>query len=137
MSVAAETRAVVVEREFAHPPEKLWRALTTPHLIEAWLMKNDFVPAIGHRFTLTGDWGSVDCEVLILEPNKTLSYSWGAMGVGTVVTFELTPSGGGTHLRVEQSGFSTDSGADRYYTGAQWGWQKFTAALDEVLAGLD
>jgi uncharacterized protein YndB with AHSA1/START domain len=137
MSVAAETRSVVTERDFAHPPEKLWRALTTPHLIEAWLMKNDFAPTVGHRFTLTGDWGSVDCEVMVLEPNRTLTYSWGAMGVGTVVTFELTPTAAGTHLRVEQSGFSTDSGADRYYTGAQWGWQKFTASLDEVLAGLD
>jgi uncharacterized protein YndB with AHSA1/START domain len=137
MSVATETRSVVIERDFSHPPEKLWRALTTPHLIEAWLMKNDFAPAVGHRFTLSGDWGSVDCEVVVLEPNKTLSYTWGAMGIGTVVTFELTPTSGGTHLRVEQAGFSADSGADRYYNGAQWGWQKFTAALDEVLAGLD
>jgi uncharacterized protein YndB with AHSA1/START domain len=39
---AAETRSVTVEREFGHPPEKLWRALTQPHLIEEWLMKNDF-----------------------------------------------------------------------------------------------
>jgi uncharacterized protein YndB with AHSA1/START domain len=37
-----ETRVVVVEREIAHPPEKLWRALTQPHLIAEWLMKNDF-----------------------------------------------------------------------------------------------
>jgi uncharacterized protein YndB with AHSA1/START domain len=137
MSVATETRSVVIERDFSHSPEKLWHALTTPHLIEAWLMKNDFAPAVGHRFTLSGDWGSVDCEVVVLEPNKTLSYTWGAMGVGTVVTFELTPTSDGTHLRVEQAGFSAESGADRYYNGAQWGWQKFTAALDEVLAGLD
>src|SRR5262249_33278113 len=39
---ASDVIAVVVEREFAFPPEKLWRALTQPHLIEAWLMKNDF-----------------------------------------------------------------------------------------------
>ena len=26
---AAETRSVVVEREIAHPPEKIWRALTS------------------------------------------------------------------------------------------------------------
>lgn len=137
MSVATETRTVTVEREFAHPPEKLWRALTTPHLMEDWLMKNDFVPALGHRFTLSGDWGSVDCKVLVLEPNRTLSYSWGAMGLGTVVTFTLTPTGAGTHLRVEQAGFPAEASADRYYNGAQWGWQKMTAALDEVLARLD
>jgi uncharacterized protein YndB with AHSA1/START domain len=134
---AAETRSVVIERDLPHPPEKVWRALTQPHLIEAWLMKNDFAPAMGHRFTLTGDWGSVDCEVLVLEPHKALSYSWAAMGLGTIVTFGLTPTSNGTHLRVEQSGFPTEPSTDRYYDGAQWGWQKFTASLDEVLAGLD
>ncbi|MEQ8751505.1 MAG: SRPBCC domain-containing protein, partial [Amphiplicatus sp.] len=74
---ASETRAAVVEREFAHPPEKLWRALTQPHLIAEWLMKNDFKPAVGHRFNLTGEWGGVlDSEVLEVEPNRTLSYTW-------------------------------------------------------------
>jgi uncharacterized protein YndB with AHSA1/START domain len=137
MSVATQTRAVVIERELPHPPEKVWRALTQPHLIEAWLMKNDFAPRMGHRFTLTGDWGSVDCEVTVLELNKALSYSWTAMGLATVVDFSLTATGKGTQLRVEQSGFPADAANDRYYNGAQWGWQKFTAALEEVLAGLD
>ena len=73
-SAAIETRSVVVERDIAHPPEKLWRALTQPHLIEEWLMKNDFAPTVGHRFNLRGDWGGVlDCEVLVVEPNKELS----------------------------------------------------------------
>jgi len=137
MSVAADTRAVVTERELVHPPEKVWRALTQPHLIEAWLMKNDFVPAIGHRFKLAGDWGSVDCEVTELEPNRSLAYTWTAMGLATLLQFSLTPTAAGTHLRIEQSGFPTEPATDRYFTGAQWGWRKFTAALDEVLAGLD
>ena len=137
MSVAADTRSVVLERELAHPPEKVWRALTQPHLIEAWLLKNDFAPAMGHRFKLTGDWGSVDCEVTQVETNRALAYSWSAMGLGTLVEFHLTPTSGGTHLRVEQSGFPTEPSTDRYFTGAQWGWQKFLAALDEVVAGLD
>ena len=49
---STETRSVVVEREFPFPPEKIWRALTQPHLIEEWLMQNDFMPAVGHRFNL-------------------------------------------------------------------------------------
>ena len=52
---ATETRSVTVEREIACPP-KTWRALTQPHLIEKWLMKNDFAPSVGHRFKLRGDW---------------------------------------------------------------------------------
>jgi uncharacterized protein YndB with AHSA1/START domain len=130
-----QTRTVTVEREFAHPPEKIWRALTQPHLIEAWLMKNDFVPALHHRFKLTGDWGSVDCEVLEIEPNRSLSYTWAAMGLDSVVTWTLTPAGAGTHLKVEQTGFQP--GQDAAYNGAKFGWNKFTAALDEVLAKLD
>jgi uncharacterized protein YndB with AHSA1/START domain len=130
-----QTRTVTVEREFAHPPEKIWRALTQPHLIEAWLMKNDFVPALNHRFKLTGDWGSVDCEVLEIEPNRSLSYTWAAMGLDSVVTWTLTPAGAGTHLKVEQTGFQP--GQDAAYNGAKYGWNKFTAALDEVLAKLD
>ena len=43
-----EIRSVVVEREIAHSPEKLWRALTQPHLIAEWLMRNDdFQPVLG------------------------------------------------------------------------------------------
>ncbi len=92
---ATETRSVIVEREVAFAPEKIWRALTQPHLIEEWLMKTDFAPVIGHGFTLTGDWGSVDCRVTAIEPNRTLAYTWEAMGLESVVTWTLTPSGGG------------------------------------------
>ena len=132
---ATETRSVVVERELPFPPEKIWRALTQPHLIEAWLMKNDFVPAKHHRFKLSADWGAVDCEVLEIEPNRTLSYTWAAMGLDSVVTWTLTPTGAGTHLKMEQSGFQP--GQDAAYNGAKYGWNKFTTALDEVLAKLD
>ena len=55
---STETLSVVVEREMPYPPEKIWRALTQPHLIEEWLMKNDFSPIVGHRFNLSADWGS-------------------------------------------------------------------------------
>ncbi len=117
-----QIRTVVVEREVPFAPEKIWRALTQPHLIAEWLMKNDFEPVIGHRFTLSGDWGSVDCKVLTLEPNKSLSYTWGGMGLDSTVTLTLTPTGAGTHLRVEQMGFKPDQ--QQAYHGAAFGWQK-------------
>jgi uncharacterized protein YndB with AHSA1/START domain len=74
-NTATETLSVVVEREIPFPPEKIWRALTQPHLIEEWLMKNDFKPVVGHSFNLRADWGVVDCQVQAVEPNKTLSYT--------------------------------------------------------------
>ena len=132
---ASEVRAVVVEREVPFAPEKIWRALTQPHLIEEWLMKNDFKPVVGQGFTLRGDWGSVDCQVQTLEPNKTLSYTWGAYGLESVVTWTLTPTSTGTHLRMEQSGFRPDQ--QQAYQGAKFGWQKFLANLEQVLARTD
>jgi len=131
----ADTRSVVVEREIPHPPEKLWRALTQPHLIEAWLMKNDFQPVAGHRFELRGDWGSVACQVREVEPNKTLSYTWGALGLESVVTWTLTPTRTGTHLRMEQAGFRADQ--QQAYRGAKYGWQRFFGNLEQVLARID
>ena len=53
-----QNRTVTIEREMAHPPEKVWRALTQRPLIEDWLMPNDFEPVVGHRFTLRGDAGA-------------------------------------------------------------------------------
>ncbi len=132
MTEADTTRSVVIEREIPHPPEKSWRALTQSSLIEEWLMKNDFQPVVGHRFNLRADWGAVDCQVLAVEPNKTLSYTWAAYGLESVVTWTLTPTSTGTHLRVEQSGFRPDQ--QKAYQGAKAGWQQFLAALEKVLA---
>lgn len=129
---SAETLSVVVEREIPYPPEKIWRALTQPHLIEEWLMKNDFKPDVGHRFNLTADWGAVDCQVQTVEPNRTLSYTWEAYDLRSVVTWTLTPTSGGTRLRMEQSGFRPDQ--PQYYQGAQGGWPQFFAKLEQVLA---
>ncbi len=128
----AGARSVVVERDLPYPPEKIWRALTQPHLIQEWLMQNDFAPVVGHRFDLRADWGAVDCRVLEVEPNRTLSYTWAAMGLESVVTWTLTPSVTGTHLRMEQAGFRPDQ--ERAFQGATYGWQQFLAKLDQVLA---
>ena len=132
---ATETLSVVVERDIPFAPEKIWRALTQPHLIQEWLMKNDFKPVVDHQFKLTADWGAVDCQVLEVEPNKVLSYTWGAMGLASVVTWTLTPSGKGTHLRMEQAGFRPDQ--QQAYQGAKFGWQKFFANLEQVVARPD
>lgn len=136
---AATTRSVVIEKELSHPPEKIWRALTQGPLIKEWLMDNDFQPVVGRRFNFRStpmpQWnGIIDCEVLVVEPNRKLSYSWGALGVETVVVWTLTSTEGGTLLRMEQSGFGPDQDAN--YRGATFGWQKFIGNLEQVVAGL-
>jgi uncharacterized protein YndB with AHSA1/START domain len=129
---ASELRTVVVEREIPFPPEKIWRALTQPHLIEEWLMKSDFEPVVGHGFSFRADWGSVDCKVQAVEPNRTLAYTWGAYGLESVVTWSLTPMGSGTLLRMEQRGFRKDQ--EQAYQGAKHGWKQFFANLEQVVA---
>ncbi len=141
-ATTTETRSVVVERDLAAPPEKLWRALTEPHLIAEWLMQTDFAPTVGHQFKLTGDWGGVlDCEVLEVEPHRTLSYTWNyahadpAYDLRSTVTFTLTPTPTGTHLRMEQSGFRPDQ--KQAYGGAIAGWPQFLSKLEDLLARTD
>ncbi|NYT41197.1 SRPBCC domain-containing protein [Sphingomonas sp. R-74633] len=139
-----ETRTLVMEREFPHPPERLWRAVTQPHLIAEWLMPNDFALEPGHRFTLQSQafpgWsGRIDCEVHEIEPGRQLSYSWDTGGgeeamprFESVVTLTLEPMAGGTRLRMEQTGFTNDNN----YGGAQFGWGKFLERLEGVAAGM-
>lgn len=141
MSIA-ETRSVVIERELAHAPEKVWRALTQQQLIADWLMQNDFAPVVGHKFKLRGEWGGVlDCEVLEIDPQRSLSYTWDfanddpAYALKSVVTYTLTPSGTGTMLRVEQSGFRPDQ--KQAYGGAHAGWKGFFNKLDTLVGTLD
>ena len=131
-AATTETRSVIIERDIAFPPEKIWRALTQPNLIAEWLMKNDFKPVVGEGFKFTADWGSVDCKVRAVEPNKKLSYSWAAMGLESVVTWTLSATGTGTHLRMEQHGFRQDQ--EQAYQGAKFGWQRFFTNLEQVLA---
>ena len=135
MTLATETLSVIVERELAHPPEKIWRALTQPQLIEEWLLKGDFKPELGHHFDLTADWGTVNCEVLVVEPNKSLSYTWAAYSLKSVVTWTLTPTGSGTRLRMEQTGFKPEH--TQFYQGAQAGWPRFLDKMEQVLARFD
>jgi uncharacterized protein YndB with AHSA1/START domain len=137
---AAGTRSVVVEREFPYPPEKIWRALTQPHLIEEWLTRNDFKPIVGHRFNVRRNLKPgldivVDCQVLVVEPNRTLSYTWTAYDIESVVTWTLAATPTGTHLRMEQSGFRPDQ--KQAHGGARGGWRRFFANLEQILARTD
>ncbi|WP_395945559.1 SRPBCC domain-containing protein [Brevundimonas sp.] len=138
-----ETRSVVVERDFAHPPAKVWRALTQPHLIEEWLMKIDAAPdTMGRQFHLTGEWGGVlDCEVVAIEPERVLAYRWDFenkdpnFALKSVVTFTLTPTGSGTRLKMEQAGFRPNQ--KQALGGATHGWAAFLLKLDDVLTHAD
>ncbi|WP_218823604.1 SRPBCC family protein [Inquilinus limosus] len=120
MSDPTPDDAVVVDCDLDHPPEKVWRALTEPELLAAWLLPNDIAAEEGRHFTLRGAPGTdkpVDCEVLAAEPPRLLRYSWRgrdaeARPLDTVVTFTLDgTAAGGTRLRIVHSGFGVEARA--------------------------
>ena len=140
-STAASTRSIVVEREMPHAQHKVWRALTEGPLIAQWLMENDFQPVVGHKFNFrakpVAGWNGVaDCEVLVVDPPQRLSWSQNASGdqaadgLHSVVTWTLTPTSSGTHVRMEQSGFRPqDEGG---YQAMSFGWPKVLGNLERV-----
>ncbi|MBR0754611.1 SRPBCC domain-containing protein [Bradyrhizobium jicamae] len=142
-----ETRAITVEKVLPYPAEKVWRTLTTSELLVKWLMPNDFVAAVGHRFNFRtrpmGDWdGVVQCEVLACDPPKLLRYSWkgGAdtnpdygSKLDSTVTWTLTPVDGGTHLRMVHDGF-VFPGNRFAFDAMSPGWGKIMDAIGRVTA---
>jgi uncharacterized protein YndB with AHSA1/START domain len=120
---AAATESIIVECDLTEPPAQVWRALTEPELLSAWLMPNDIRPEVGARFTFQADaeagGGPIECEVLAVEPLRLLRYSWRGEDndrsvsdrvLDSTVTFVLaeTPDGG-THLRLVHDGFPIGS----------------------------
>ena len=99
-------------------------------------MKNDFKPVAGHRFNLRADVSAVDCEVLAVEPNKTLSYTWQA-----AYWLSRASSPGRSPRRAPAPACAWSSRASgrisRAYPGAKAGWQQFFAALEQLLARTD
>ncbi len=128
-----------------HPPERVWRALSTREGLEAWMYPNDFEPRVGHRFVFhvppkpeIGFEGLiVDCEVLVCEPPARLVFSWSAGGpvVNTRVSFQLEAEGDGSRLVFEHSGFDLSHPfAPEAIGGATYGWQFLLERLADVLA---
>lgn len=111
-----DLRSIRIDQFFPHPPDKVWRALTTPELMAQWLMPNDFHPEVGHAFTFharpvakTGFSGTVACTVLEVKPPRLLRITWSDAAnpeaMSTEVSWTLQPEGMGTRLFLEHSGF--------------------------------
>jgi uncharacterized protein YndB with AHSA1/START domain len=134
---ASRREAISLEWDLKHPPEKVWRALTTPELLAEWLLPvTGFRLEPGADFTFKApefpDWdGTVSCRLIESEPHRKLSYSWTLPFLDTVVTFTLTPTALGTRLCVVQSGFEPDQ--KQAAGGARYGWKMMGGKLIDVL----
>ena len=119
---------VRVERNFPHPIDKVWRAVTTPEHLKAWFpspVDVDLRPGGEMRFgEFDGPAGAGTVEVV--EPPRRITFTWGA----DRLSFELTPSAAGTTFTLTHS-FDDRYGAPSFATG----WDQCLAGLRSVLAG--
>lgn len=133
--MTVEPRTIHCDQFIAHPPQAVWRALTDPELHARWWAAGDVRPEVGHRFTLDmGPWGHQECEVLAVEPERLLRYSFAPGTLGTTITWRLEPEGTGTRLFLEHSGFDLDSPlAKTAYDGMGGGWPGVLERIEPVL----
>jgi uncharacterized protein YndB with AHSA1/START domain len=137
-TVESESRTLSLEFDLQHPPEKVWRALTDPALLAEWLLPVvDFHLAPGATFMFKTQaypgWdGTVNCQLVEIEPQRKLSYTWRVPFLDTVVTFTLTPTPSGTQLSIVQSGFTPEQ--KREFGGARYGWTMMGGKLVDLLA---
>jgi uncharacterized protein YndB with AHSA1/START domain len=131
-----EPGVIHVERHIPHPPSAVWKALTSPALMARWWAAGDIRPEVGHRFTLDmGGWGQQECEVLEVEPEHLLSYSFAPDTLETTITWRLRPDGQGTSVTFEHSGFDLDSPlGGRAYQGMGAGWPNVLGRIESVLS---
>lgn len=99
---ATETQNLHQDYDLAAPPEKVWRALTEPALVERWLMP-DAAATGGERPGFTGDGGKLGCTLIEAEPGRRVSYAWREGPLDSVVTFSIAAANGGTRLTVVHS----------------------------------
>jgi len=136
-----------LDQFYPHPPAKVWRALTTPELMDRWLLESaGFEPRVGQEFTLrakpvaaTNFSGLVSCRVLAVVELERLSFSWAdpqaATPTGWVLTWDLHPEGRGTRLVLTHSGFDPDDPTQQLSrTIMGGGWPRVLRDLDAVLA---
>jgi uncharacterized protein YndB with AHSA1/START domain len=109
-----------------HPPAKVWQALMDPTIHAKWWAAGDVKAIVGHRFTLDmGPWGLQPCEVIAVEPDRLLCYSFAPGTLDTKITWRLEPENSGTRLYLEHSGFDLDSPlAKTAFESMSSGWPK-------------
>lgn len=132
ISVDGSFAAVRFERWFAASAAELWGALTAPERMARWLGAEVSIQArAGGAVRLRWQGGEeMDGVITIFEPGRVLEYTWreAALGVESVVRFELRPEGAGTVLVLEHTGVPAQQAA-----GFGAGWH---GHLDALAAGL-
>ena len=131
--------------ELAHPPERVWAALTTAEGLAGWFGDQaaiDLRPGGAARMTWNQEGFTAQMRVERIEEPAVFAFTWPIYGLPeadprrTYVEFTLEPTGAGTRLTVVESGFAQlpDGAYRTAYDGNTAGWAK---ELGELAAYLD
>jgi uncharacterized protein YndB with AHSA1/START domain len=129
--------------EIAHPPVKVWAALTTAEGLSGWFGNEasiDLRPGGAARMTF-GEGYVADMRVERVEEPTVFGYTWNVYGLPegdprrTYVEFTLEPVGAGTRLTVVESGFAQlpEDTYAKSYEGNTEGWGSELGELVEYL----
>lgn len=132
----SETGVIRLSQFIHHPPASVWRALTDPAMHARWWAAGDVKAEVGHRFTLDmGKWGQQPCEVLEVDDERLLRYSFAPGMLNTTITWRLEPEDGGTRLFLEHAGFDLDSPMGKMaLEGMGNGWPSLLARIEGVIS---
>jgi uncharacterized protein YndB with AHSA1/START domain len=129
--------------EIAHPPARVWAALTTAEGLAAWFGQQatiDLRP--GGAAQMTWDSGDrADMRIERVEEPTVFGFTWHIYGLPdddprrTYVEFTLEPDGAGTRLTVVETGFAQlpDDAHHKAFDGNTRGWASELGELVEYL----
>ena len=105
---------MVVERTLNAPVSRVWSALTDVDQMRQWYFDlKEFRPTVGFEFDFVveheGNRYHHLCKVTDVVPQKKIAYTWRYKGEpgDSLVTFELSPQGEGTRLKLTHTGIDT------------------------------
>ena len=106
--------AVVIERTFAAPVARVWKALTDVGEMKQWYFDlKEFKPEVGFEFEFIVEHKGMTyhhlCKIIEVIPQKKIAYTWRYKGHegNSLVTFELFADGNKTQLKLTHEGLET------------------------------
>jgi uncharacterized protein YndB with AHSA1/START domain len=131
--------------ELAHPPAKVWAALTTAEGLGKWFGTSgaeiELRPGGSAWMRWDEEGFTADMRVERVEEPRVFGYTWHIYGLPeddprrTYVEFTLEPSGAGTRLTVVESGFAqlSEDGYRKAFDGNTEGWAQELGELADYL----
>jgi len=125
------SRALVKEVLVQAPPDVVWRALTDAQELARWFPVEARVePGVGGSLWLSwGEGASGEAPITAWEPSRRLQWTEDRGPVKLAVDFHLEPRGGGTLVRLVQSGFGEGPEWDAEFHMTEGGWSYFLEHL--------